>query len=160
MSTINLKLLPFSARAEVAIGDVDAISITPTVTRAAAPLPPGKVRVNGSYWPDGGDLSGDAVLTWASRIRTAQSGFAVVHQDANSVAGTIEGSYTVEVLIGGVVVALRTQTGLIGTSFTYAYADRVSDDADATKLVKFRITPVNGALVGTVRTTDSFKMLP
>lgn len=156
---IDLRLVPFNAHKSLKLSDVSEISITPTGERAKAPYPPGKVRINDVYWPDGGDLEGDAVLTWQHRIRTAQSERSIVHQDASSVAGSIEGTYTVEVLIDGVVVGARTQTGLTGTSFTYTLSQRAADDADPDKLVQFRITPVNGALEGTVRTTDPFKMV-
>lgn len=156
---IDIKLVPFNSRGSVDIDDITAITIDPTGERAAAPYPPGKVRINDVYWPDGGDLAGDAVLTWQHRIRTAQTGHAVVHQDAASTAGTIEGTYTVEVLIDSVVIGARTQTGLTGTSFTYTLAQRAADDGDPDKLVQFRITPVNGAISGTPRLTDSFKMV-
>jgi hypothetical protein len=153
---MDIKLVPFNSRGSVAIGDVTAITITPTGTRAAAPYPPGKVQVNGSYWPT--STTGTATLTWAHRIRTAQSGYAVVHQDAASTSGTLEGTYTVEVLINAVVIGARTQTGLTGTSYAYTYANRVTDDANAAHTVQFRITPVNGSISGTPRLTDAFLM--
>jgi hypothetical protein len=152
--TIWAKCLPFNFTKAVSEALVTAISAT-MESRAQQPYPPGKVRINGQEWPS--TIDGDATLTWAHRIRTAQDFQEVVHQDASSTPGTIEGTYTVEVLIDGVVK--RTQTGITGTSFLYTTADRASDDADLTKLVQFRITPVNAdGLAGTSRLTDPFGM--
>ncbi len=148
--TVSAKCLPFSHKSTVAIGSVSAVTKA-LASRAQKPYPPGKVQVNGLYWPT--DVVGDATLTWAHRIRTAQPN--VVQQDAASVSGAIEGTYTAEVLLAGVVQSGRTQTGLTGTSFTYTVAQYLAD-APAGKSVKFRITPVSGSLQGTVRVTDTF----
>jgi hypothetical protein len=154
---MNIKLLPYNPRGTVDISAVAAISITPG-TRSQKPYPPGKVQVNGDYWPDGKTYVGDVTLTWVHRNRTAQANWAVVAQDAASVAAGPEGTYTVEVLIDGAVIPGRTTAGITGTSFTYTLAQRTADDADLSKQVHFRITPVNGALSGTSRTTDPFIM--
>lgn len=153
---MNIKLLPYTSRSTVPIASVSPVSITPG-TRAQKPYPPGKVQVNGQYWPDGGYLGAvDTVLTWAHRNRRSQAGWAVVAPDAASVAAGPEGTYTVEVLVAGAVK--QTQSGITGTSYTYTLAQRTLDDADLTKPVQFRITPVNGSLSGTPRTTDQFIM--
>lgn len=153
---MNFKLLPYTGRSTVPIASVSPASITPG-TRAQKPYPPGKVQVNGQYWPDGGYLGAvDAVLTWAHRHRQSQTGWAVVAQDAVSVAAGPEGTYTVEVLVDGAVK--QTQTGISGTSYTYTMAQRAVDDGDLSKPVQFRITPVNGSVSGAVRTTDPFVM--
>lgn len=154
---MDIKLLPYNTIGTTAIAAVTAQTVTP-VDRAAAPYPPGKVQVNSLYFINGATTHGTVTLSWAHRIRTAQAQRAIVAQDASSTSGTIEGTYTVEVLIAGVVIGARTQTGITGTSFTYSYANRVADDADLTKTVQFRITPVNGALSGRARTTDPFLM--
>lgn len=154
---MNIKLLPYTGNKTLAIGDATAMAITPA-DRALKPYPPGKVQVNGDYWPDGGTYVGDATLTWAHRNRWAQQQRNVVHQDAASVAAGPEGTYTVEVLIAGAVIAGRTTTGITGTSFVYTLAQRAEDDADMSKQVRFRITPVSGALTGTQRLTDPFVM--
>ena len=151
---MNIACLPFNPRGTIALGKVSPIAIS-TGDRAASPLPPGNVQVNGDSWPDGKTYTGDVTLTWAHRNRTARTGLAIVQQDAVSV-GSPEGSYTIDVLIAGIVKL--TATGITGTSFTYTHAQRVADDANLANPVQFRITPVNGALVGTVRTTDVFIM--
>jgi hypothetical protein len=154
MTTYNFKLLPTNARGAVSISSGSAVPLTLT-DRAEVPLPPGAVKVNGDFWPNGRTYSGDVTLSWAHRNRTSQSGYTIVPQDAASV-GSPEGNYTVDVLVAGTVK--RTTTGITGTSFVYTHAMRLADDSDPTKTVKFRITPVNGTLVGTARTTDSFLM--
>jgi hypothetical protein len=66
------------------------------------------------------------------------------------------GTYTIEILIAGAVV--HTVTGITGTSYLYTLAQRTADDADLSKWVQFRITPVFGSITGSARTTDQFKM--
>lgn len=149
----DIKCLPFNPRGTVAIGAVSAVPFA-LDSRAAKPYPPGKVRVNNNFWPDGATYQGSAELTWAHRNRLAQ--FDVVQQDADSVAGGQEGDYTVEVLLDGVVEAGRTETAITGSSFTYTHAQYLEDDPTETKAIQFRITPVNGALEGQARTTDEF----
>jgi len=152
---MNIKDLPFNSRGTIDLAKVTPISIT-TGDRASVPLPPGAVKVNGDSWPDGKTYTGDVTLTWAHRNRSLQLGLALVQQDAASVGAAPEGSYTIDVLIAGTVT--RTATGITGTSFTYTHAQRLADDANLAHTVQFRITPANGALVGTIRTTDSFVM--
>lgn len=154
---MNIKLLPYTGRTTVDIGAVAPVAITPG-DRARKPYPPGNPRVNGDAWPNGATYHGDVTLTWAHRNRRAQQGWALVRQDAASVAIGPEGNYTVEVLIDGAVV--RTQAGIAGTSFTYALAQRTSDNPNLALPVRFRITPVNGSLSGAPRTTDPFYMQP
>lgn len=153
---LDVKCLPFNSRGTVAIGDVTAISID-TEGRAGNPYPPGKVRVNGTYWPTNIGPA-DAVLTWAHRNRFAlRASGGIVQQDAGD-QGAAEGGYRLEVLLDGIVEAGRTQEGLTGTTFTYTLAQNAADDPGGTKPVSFRITPVSGSLEGRVRTTDQFAM--
>jgi hypothetical protein len=154
---MNIKMLPFNQRGVIDISLVTPVAITPN-GRASMPYPPGKVKVNADYWPNGATYTGTVTLSWQHRVRTAQTDRNIVHQDAASVVGAVEGTYTVEVLTAGIV--RRTVTGLTGTSFAYTYAQRVADDAVTTNLTKFRITPVNGLISGPPRTTDSFQMNP
>ena len=149
---MRIKCLTFNPRGTIDPASAVPISIAPGV-RAASPYPPGNVAVNGDSWPDGKTYTGDVTLSWAHRNRTMQSG--IVAQDAPSV-GTPEGTYTVDVLIDGIVK--RMATGIAGTSFVYSHANRVADDPDLLKTVAFRITPANGTFTGTARTTDTFVM--
>lgn len=119
-----------------------------TDSRAARPYPPGNIVVTG------GTSGADLVCTWNRRSRFHPG---VSAQADGDVAEAGEGTVTVEILVGGVVK--QTLTGL-GTGATTAYtlAQRVIDDADATKTVAFRLTPVAGGLNGTPRTTDAVLM--
>ena len=152
--SMNLKLLPYTARGVIDINSVSAMAMAST-DRVSKPYPPGYVRINNNFWPNGATYAGTVTLTWAHRNRTVPVRYAVVAQDAGG-ASSPEGNYTVAVLIGGMV--RRTQAGITTTSFAYTTAMRTADDADMTKPVQFRITPVNGSLSGTVRTTDQFYM--
>lgn len=152
---LKVKLLPRTLRGVLPLTSATEMSIT-TTSRAWKPYPPGDVRLNAqpyAYWPAG--TSGDVTLSWSHRHRIAQGSNTVVSQEAPG-ASTLEGTLTVEVLIGGVVK--RSWTGLTSTFQIYTLAQRQADDADATKTVQFRITPVNGGFTGTVRTTPAFLM--
>jgi hypothetical protein len=152
---LNIKCLPFNSRGAVALAAVVAVAIT-TEGRAGNPYPPGKVQVNGEYWPT--LVEGDATLTWAHRNRfTLRELGRVVQQDEAS-QGAVEGTYRIEVLLDGVVEAGRTQENLTGTSFVYTFAQYQVDDPTETALVSFRLTSVNGARAGRARTTDEFMM--
>jgi hypothetical protein len=153
---LDVECLPSNVRGTVAIGDVTAVSID-TEGRAGNPYPPGKVRVNGSYWPT--DIgAADAVLTWAHRNRfTLRASGGIIQQDAGDQGGA-EGGYRVEILLDGVVEAARTVEGIIGTTFTYTLAQNSADDPGGAKAISFRITPVNRSLEGRPRTTDPFSM--
>lgn len=153
---LTVRCCPRNFRGVVPFPGAPETSLTLT-SQAWKPLPPGNVKLNGqpyASWP--ATTTGDVTLSWSHRSRASQGpGTLLVAQDT---AGTTspEGTLTIEVLIAGTVK--RTWTGLTGTSQVYTLAQRTADDADLTKTVQFRITPVNGTLNGTARTTPSFIM--
>lgn len=149
--TLSAKLLPYNAVGLCPIANVNTVTRT-MASRAQKPFPPGRVQVNSLFWL--ATVVTDALLTWNNRIRTAQT--SIVLQDAASVAGVVEGNYTIAVIVGGVTI--RTLTGQTGNSFTYTALQRFLDSTDGTKAVQLTITPVNGTLQGTPRTTDPFTM--
>jgi len=154
--TLKVKLLPFNPRGVLPIASATEMQLA-TSSRAWKPFPPGNVKLNSldlEHWPT--STTGDVTLSWSHRNRAAQGqGGALVAQD---VAGsyTLEGTITVEALIGGTVK--RTWTSLTGTSQVYTLAQRQVDDTDATKTVQFRITPYRDSYAGTARTTPAFLM--
>jgi hypothetical protein len=152
---LSVKNLPFGSRGTVALTAAAIISIT-TEGRAGNPYPPGNVKVNDEFWPTAVD--GDAELTWAHRNRFILRELGRVVQQDEVDQGDVEGSYRVEVLLDGEVQAGRTVEDLTDTTFTYTAAEYEADDPTETKLVSFRITPVNGAREGRARTTDEFTM--
>jgi len=141
---VNIKLAPFTPTGEVAISGLTAVSVT-YASRAQQPYPPGNVKVNGAAFP--ATTSGDAVITWNHRYRL---GPFIVAQDAADVVGGPEGNYTITIFVNGVLK--HTVTGITAKTYTYTYAQRVTDDANATHPTSITITPVNGALSGTPRT--------
>lgn len=155
--TVNAKVLPHTPKNTLAIGSATQMSIT-TASRSRKPYPPGNVSINSTAYP--GMLTttvGDAVLTWAHRHRVTQTAAAaMLPQDSASVSGGQEGTYTVEVYVGGVLT--QTFSALTGTSQTYTSAQRVADDSDGSKTVVFRIKPINGSYTGTTRDTQAFTM--
>lgn len=154
--TVKAKLLPKNPRGTVALADATEIQTT-TTSRALAPYPPGNVQVNSlgyGSWPS--KILGDATYAWSHRNRLTQGiGGAMVAQDTAG-AYALEGNYTLEVLVGGALK--RTFTGETGSGKAYTAAMRLADDADGTKAVQLRITPINGGLAGTPRTTPGVVM--
>lgn len=154
--TLKAKVLPSNSLGTLALTTAPEMQLT-TQSRAWRPMPPGNLQVNGlggSSWP--ATTLGDAAFTWNHRARATQAqGAALVAQDATG-SFALEGTYTLEVLVGGTVK--RTFTSETGSSKTYTPAMRLADDADGTKAVQLRITPINGGLAGTPRTTPGVVM--
>jgi hypothetical protein len=149
--TINIKLVPFTARAAVDPTTITAVTVTPD-QRGLRPLPPGNVAINGVHWPT--SVTGDAVMTWNHRNR---KGPFVVPQDAADYSAGPEGDYTIEILVNA--VSIRTVTAVTGTTYTYTAAQRAIDDANPAHTVEIKITPVNAdALAGTTRSLGPFLM--
>jgi hypothetical protein len=154
---VTAKVLPKNPRGSVSLASASAMTLT-TTNRSAAPYPPGNVQVNAlGYvaWPV--TTTGDAVFTWSHRNRLTQGiGGAMVAQDTAGSFTLEAGSYTVEILVNGVVK--QTYTGLTGLTQTYTAAQRILDDLVGSNLVTMRVKPINGALTGTTRTTLPFTM--
>jgi hypothetical protein len=154
---VTAKPLPKNARGTVSLAAASAVTMT-TMNRASAPYPPGNVQVNAlGYvaWPT--TTIGDAVFTWSHRNRLTQGiGGAMVPQDTAGSFTLEAGSYTVEILVNGVVK--QTYSGLTGLTQTYPASQRILDDPIGSNFVTMRVKPINGALTGTIRTTPPFTM--
>lgn len=145
--TITAKLLPYDGARTLDASAAAQLSVT-TASRALKPYPPGRLRVT----PQGSDL----VFSWAHRPRRQMlADDRLVDRDYDGYS-TVEGSYTVSVLVAGQVK--RTLTGLTGKQLTYTAAERLADDADATKAVSFRITAVDGGHSSAVQETEPVVM--
>lgn len=156
-ASLTCKALPYNQRGTVAVSAATAVAIS-TASRYSKPYPPGAVKVNGVFWP--ATTIGDATLTWEHRNRiTQRTNNVVIAQDAVGLGYTPEGSgtYSVQVFVGG-TLRQSTTTAANATSQVYTALQRAIDDADGTKTVQMRITPVNGTLTGPVRTMDAFTM--
>lgn len=154
--TLKAKLTPRNARGVLPLASASEMSLA-TSSRGWKPLPPGNVRLNGqpyASWP--AITTGDVTLSWSHRNR-AQQGVQDQLVSQDTVGGyTLEGTLTIEVLVASSVK--RTWTGITATSQVYTLAQRLADDADLSKTVQFRVTPINGSLSGAVRTTPGFVM--
>lgn len=67
-TAIQVKLLPFNARGLLEQDDATTLALT-TSRRGSRPLPPGRIRVNGTRPYSAGAVSGSLALSWASRNR-------------------------------------------------------------------------------------------
>jgi len=155
---LSIKMLPPGAETIDIYGPVGWCDVE-LKNRAAKPYPPGNVRVNGFRWP-GGMVFSAVMLTWQHRNRTALEGLRIVTQDVamSDPPYVPEGSYTVEVLVNGYV--RRTEADILGVMWGYAPTMMAEDAIVASDNVSLRITPVNGELRGTARTTQSFFIAP
>ncbi len=119
--SLSVKLLPYTDRTVLSLGDVSALALT-TDSRAARAYPPGNVKVNGDVDPP--EVVGDAAITWSHRNRVTQyAADQIVQQDVSS-GYSAEGDYLLEFWIDGV---LRSSANTTGTSHTYTEAQRISD---------------------------------
>jgi hypothetical protein len=147
--TVAAKLLPYSVRSQLDITAAPRITVA-TASRASKPLPPGKVRLNGTAWPTSLVAGVDVVVTWAHRHRLDQATAGlVVSQDADDQAAAPEGNYTVQVLVGGALK--RTVTAITGATWTWTAAMQTTDGATAGAAVTIRLIPVNGSLTGNMQ---------
>ncbi|MGE3298622.1 MAG: phage tail protein, partial [Porticoccaceae bacterium] len=118
---INAKVLPTTGRGQLAIADAPVDSLT-LVGRANLPYPPGNLKVNTVAYPD--TISGALALAWAHRNRIQQTTptiYDTTYGDIGPEPGT---TYTLR-LYGQAGTLLRTETGLTGT--TYSWANEVAD---------------------------------
>lgn len=74
--TADIKVQPVSGRGPLSLAEVIPISIT-FATRAFRPYPPGKLQVDGEYYPEKWEGE-DRVLSWAHRDRKAQTGAVLI----------------------------------------------------------------------------------
>ncbi|WP_323034933.1 phage tail protein [Pararhodobacter sp.] len=95
--TLAVRLLPETGRGTLAfaLAPEDGVTLD---RRAIRPLPPGRVRGNGSYVPDVGALiSGDLELTWAHRDRLTQTSPVIVDHTGASIGPEPGVGYIIEV---------------------------------------------------------------
>lgn len=151
--TVTAKLLPYDQSRTVDAAAAAQLSVT-TNSRAKKPYPVGRLRVNSLAYA--ARTTDDAVFTFAHRPRRQLLADGRIVDDDYEGYGTGEGTYTVEVKVGG--VTRRTQAGLTSAAFTYTAAQRALDDADGTKTVTFSITSVENGLTSATRTTAPFLM--
>jgi hypothetical protein len=142
--TVAAKILPNTLRDQLHLADAARLTLA-TASRALKTLPPGRVRLNNIAWPT--SLTGDVVVTWAHRNRALQlAAEALVSQDDTSSGWIIEGTYTIQVWVGG--VHKRNVTGVTDATWTWTTAMQATDTATVGSAVAIRIIPVTGSLSG------------
>lgn len=90
---VQVRLLPMTGKGVCAAEDapVDALGMD---ARAARPLPPGRLRINGEAWPE--SFAGDLTVSWAHRDRLQQTA-TPVPQDAGDIGPEPGTSYVLEI---------------------------------------------------------------
>lgn len=156
--TLTARILPRNPLGTLAYGSGVDSTIT-TASRSLNPNPPGGAKVKThkyADWP--ATITDDALFAWIHRDRVAIGvASALIDQD-NAGPYTPEGTLTLDILLNGIAIAGRTITGTTATSYDYTPAMRAADDADGTKAVAIRITPINGSKTGNIRTTPALVM--
>ena len=143
--TLSAKLLPYDNSHQVDEASVTAASLT-TNSRAFKPYAPGRLRVTALP-------NGDVVFSWAHRPRRRMlADDRIVDRDYDEYTEA-EGSYTVEVLVGGVVK--HVIESITDKSYRYTRTQRLADATDMSLPVSFAIKSVDGAFSSaTLSTTE------
>jgi hypothetical protein len=86
--------------------------------RQALPYPPGRIRLNGQTKPV--VVGGDLTVAWAHRDRTQQTAY-LVQQDEGDIGPELGVTYTLRIRNRSNVL-VRTETGLLGTTYLWTAA--------------------------------------
>lgn len=121
---LGVKLLPRTSSAVLDLASAPADSIT-LAQRATRPYPPGKLTFNAVAYPAA--ILGAITTAWAHRDRITQSD-QLIDTTALSIGPEAGVSYALT-HYGEAGTALRTQTGLAGTSDTWLLADEITASA-------------------------------
>ena len=120
---VSVKLCPVSGQGQLPLEAATPHLVT-LVGRAARPYPPGRVQVNGMFWP--AFVSGPITLTWAHRNRVQQTANTFISFEDGDVTPEPSTTYTVQVMDSYGWVK-RTVSGITGNTWTYAPEDEVLD---------------------------------
>jgi hypothetical protein len=142
--TVEVKLLPSTAQGRLELSTAPTNTFTLT-GRMMRPYPPGKVQVNGSYWPASIGTAAALALTWAHRDRTVQT-VSLNRQDEGNIGPETSVTYTLR-LYDETGTLKKTVTGLTGTSYTWS-----SEVADCglgrlNTSLRFELESVRGTVV-------------
>lgn len=120
-STIQAQLLTNTGTGKLSPGSAGTESVTLN-QRQYRPYPPARLRVNSATYP--ATITGDLSIGWAHRDRVTQAD-QVIDDEQTSIGPEAGTTYTVRIYNGTTLV--RTETGISGTSYTYASADEIAD---------------------------------
>lgn len=113
--TVTCKVLTKTAKGTLAVAAAPTVS-TQLRARAFRPYPPGRLLINGAYFP--ANTSGALVLSWYHRDRLQQTSAVFIEQVAQHVGPEVGVTYTLR-LYGETNVLKKTVTGLTGTTYTW-----------------------------------------
>lgn len=150
--TVGVQLL--SRTTNDLLNPASAPTTSVTITgRWAKPYPPGNVRANGTLalTKDGTFVSGNVVLTWASRNKVLEAD-QLIDTTAGSVSPEDGTTYTVEVWDHAANTMLRSYPGLTALTFTYT-DDDADTNGDPVDIDLVLYTVVNG-----VSSMDSYRI--
>lgn len=119
--TVNAKLLTRTTAGVLAESAAPVQSLT-MQGRAGRPYPPGRLQINGQFWP--ASVTGEVVVSWAHRDRLTQA-----DQLIDTLAGDIgpEAGVSYRLRIYGNGALRRTVSDLTGTTYTYTAALEQAD---------------------------------
>lgn len=126
-NTVNVKLLTVNPKGQLAIGDapIDQVAI---VGRAAKPYNVANLKINGVYYAD--SVTGDLVLTWASRNRIQQTSGTIYGFTDGNITPESGVTYTIRILNEDLSVGYES-VGVTGTTFTITADDLIGCDKNA-----------------------------
>ena len=152
-STITGKLPTIGAGSVLDIGDATQLSVT-LAQRAQKPYPPANILIDGE---PGGEITGDADITWSIRHRVDQYvNGDIVAQDAASYTATPEGGYELRIYVDEVLIRTVDIDSAPFDSYTYDTSTRTSDNADLTLPTRVEIRAVNGSYASVWRSSANF----
>lgn len=117
----GVKILPRTAKGQ--LDDDSAYNASVFNSRMNRPYPPGNFKINGISFPS--SFSGQPTISWAHRDRTQQL-TGITEHSAVSVGPEAGVTYTLQIYDENNSL-IRTVTGLTGTSYTYSWADELTD---------------------------------
>lgn len=120
---VQAKVLPATGVGVLAEASAPTISLT-FAKRQIRPYPPGKFRVNNLDYSMN-YITGEVTVTWAHRSRVLQTAYLVTQGEA-SIGPEPGTTYTVRIY-GEAGTLKHTETGLLGTSWTYPIATEISE---------------------------------
>ncbi len=152
VSSVTAKLLPYNLRNTLPIASATAATVS-LINRSALPMPPRDMKVAGTSWPTSIAHGTDRAVTWRISAPVMKKATKVIAQDDPDAAGTLQGTFTVTVMVNGTLK--RTVTGITAGTWTWTGGTSSMQSTDCGgvygKTVVIRVTPVDddGVTTGT-----------
>lgn len=117
------QLLTNSSAGQLAVADAEVMSVT-TVGRHARPYPPGRAMIETDFIFNSTPISANFTLSWEPRNRLTQGSELVPFENGGI---TSEAGVTYTVVVKDGATAVRTDSGITGTSWTYNSSNWATD---------------------------------